>query len=425
VVSPPQNPGFSSSAVLAQLPDGEFKRQFIIDCTNCHQFDAGYAYPQGKPRTREDWVSIVARMVGFAGAATGFPIMSPGRKAESTADWLARHLTGLPREDAPLAPDARRGEAEVREYRLPAERDLPHDVAVDSGGTVIVTGMMTHAMYALDTARGTFTAIPIPVPNANPRAVEVAANGDWWVLLGNPTQMARYAPGTHRWNLYPLWLYGHSIALGKDGKAWFNGHFTRDPEQIGYIETQTGTRRVFDAPPHPALARVPGGPIPYELRLDAMGRVWMSELQGHRVLSYTPGSNAWSSHELPRSVSGPRRFDFDESGALWIPAYAGNSLVHLVPATRATREYPLPRADAAPYVARVHGNTVWIGTNASDEVYAFDIPSGTFTVYPLPSRGAVIRHLVIDPRNRDVWLAYGGSPGIAARIARLRVARTP
>jgi streptogramin lyase len=123
---------------------------------------------------------------------------------------------------------------------------------------------------------------------------------------------------------------------------------------------------------------------------------------------------------MPTTVSAPRRFDIDARGTLWIPTYAANSLVSLDPATGGTREYALPRADAVPYVARVHGQTVWVGTNASDEVYAFDIGSGRWTAYPLPTRGAVIRHMVIDPRNGDVWLAYGGSPGIPARIARLR-----
>ena len=86
------------------------------------------------------------------------------------------------------------------------------------------------------------------------------------------------------------------------------------------------------------------------------------------------------------------------------------------------REYPLPRADAVPYVVRMDGASLWIGTNASDEVYRFDPATGRFEVYPLPSRGAVIRHMVPDPRNADLWLAYGASPGIPARIARLRPA---
>ena len=42
----------------------------------------------------------------------------------------------------------------------------------------------------------------------------------------------------------------------------------------------------------------------------------------------------------------------------------------------------------------------------------------------LPTRGATMRHLAIDPANGDLWIAYGASPAIhPTRIARLRRAR--
>ena len=36
--------------------------------------------------------------------------------------------------------------------------------------------------------------VSIPVPNANPRAVEVAPDGAWWVVLGGPNALARRSP---------------------------------------------------------------------------------------------------------------------------------------------------------------------------------------------------------------------------------------
>jgi streptogramin lyase len=43
-----------------------------------------------------------------------------------------------------------------------------------------------------------------------------------------------------------------------------------------------------------------------------------------------------------------------------------------------------------------------------------------FDAYPLPCHGALVRHIAIDPKSGAVWLAYGASPGIAARIARVQ-----
>jgi streptogramin lyase len=419
-----QHPGVSSAAVLAQLPDGETKRRFIIDCTNCHQIDLGHAYPEGKPRSAERWTQDVARMIGFAGATSGFPIMSARRNADSTAAWLSRTLTSAP--TAPARHDASRATVvatpNVVEYLMPNAQDLPHDIAVDSSGQLLVTGMFSHTLHVLDTASKSFSQHPIPVERSNPRAIEIAANGDWWVLLGSPNKVARYEPSARRWSTFDVGMYGHSVALTPDGKAWFNGHFTRDPEQLGYVEPASSLPRKFDVPSHPTMAKTPGGPIPYELRTAPDGRIWMSELQGNRIVSFDPRNEAFEVYDLPTTVSAPRRLDVDGDGVVWIPAYAANALVRFDPRTRRFQEFELPVNDAVPYIARVDARRqlIWIGTNASDEVYAFDPRAGRFTIYPLPSRGAVVRHLVVDPRNGDIWLAYGASPGIPARIARLR-----
>ena len=77
--------------------------------------------------------------------------------------------------------------------------------------------------------------------------------------------------------------------------------------------------------------------------------------------------------------------------------------------------------DAAPYVVRVdhRRGDLWIGTGAADAVFRFDPRTEQFTTYALPTRGALVRHLDIDERTGAVWVAYGASPGVAARVARI------
>ncbi len=408
-----------SSDWLGRLPDGEGKRRFILDCTGCHQFDSVVVLPEGRPRTEAEWVEAVERMLGFAGATSAFPVISSARDPAATARYLVQTLgEGSPA--GSIHPEPR---AQITEYEMPMPGDLPHDLAVDSSGQVIITGMFSHRMYRLNPSIGTMAEVQIPVAQANPRAVELGPGGDWFVLLGGPRQLARYSIGSRRWSAWPLAMYPHSLAIGHDGRIWFNGHFTRDPELIGSILPSTGRGETAVVPQHPSLGTVPGGPIPYELRLAPDGSVWGSELAGNRIFSYQPGGRRFSTWTLPTPVSGPRRFDIDQRGVLWIPAYAAGLLVKFEPATGRFTEIALPVADALPYVVRVdHGRDVlWIGTAAADVVLRFDIRTNHFTVFPLPSRGALIRHLAVDPRSHDVWLAYGASPGrIAARVARLR-----
>ena len=406
----------ASSAWLSLLPDGEAKRKFILDCTGCHQFDARIARPEGKPRTEAQWEEAITRMLGYAGATTPFPVIAADRDAAATAAWLARHLSAG---EIPAAPVASPARADITEYLMPVAQDLPHDVAVEPDGRVLVTGMFTHRLYRVDPASGGVAEIPIPIPNANPRAIDLDEHGRPWVVLGMPGRVATLADS--QWRSFEIGLYAHSLAIGRGGKVWFNGHFTRAPELIGSVDPVSGKVATYEVPPHPTLAAGPGGPIPYELRAGPDGRIWMSELQGNRVVAFTPRTGKFETFTLPTSFSGPRRFDVDARGIVWIPAYADNRLVRLDPATRRFREIDLPIPDAAPYVVRSdpRDGSLWIGTSAADALLRYRPADDRFDVYPLPTRGALVRHLAIDPERGAVWLAYGASPGIPARVARV------
>ncbi len=399
----------TSSALLRRLPDGVEKRRFILDCTGCHQFDAVIL---GENRTRAEWAEAVERMLGFSGAASSFPVISAYRNAASTAEWLERELAA--NRPVPTGPAPIEGRAEITEFPMSNPGDLLHDLAVDDSGRVVVTGMFSGAMFVLDPATRAVHRVATPGPQ--PRAVELDSGGNWWVLLGSPPQLAVFDVTRRTWRTVALPAYPHSLGLDAQGRAWFNGHFTHDPEIIGWV--QSGAVRTDTVPPHPTMA-----PTPYELRVGPDGRVWMSELQGNRIVGYTPATGVFETFDLPTPFGGPRRFDLDGDGVLWIPAYAANLLVRFDPRSRRFEEIPFPEPDVLPYVARVDRGTglVWIGTAAADAAYSFDPRTRRFTRYGLPSRGALVRHLDIDPRTHDVWLAYGASPGrISARIARLR-----
>jgi streptogramin lyase len=406
-----------SSAWLARLPDGEAKRKFILDCTGCHQFDERIARPAGAPRTEAQWVEAVTRMLGYAGASTSFPVIAADRDAGATAAWLARHLPDGEVADVE-APAAR--PADVREYPLPMAQDLPHDVLVEPGGEVVITGMFSHRLFRLNPESGALAEIAIPVDGANPRAVDRDASGRTWVVLGQPRRLAMVEADT-QWRSWDVGMYPHSLAVAPDGKVWFNGHFTREPELIGYVDPARDTVVTYEVPPHPSMAKGPGGPIPYEIRAAPDGGIWLSELQGNRLVSLDPRSGRFRTYTMPTPHSGPRRFDVDARGVLWIPAYSANLLVRLEPASGRFTEIPLPTKDALPYVARVdpRDGAVWLGTAAGDVLLRYRPAAGRFDVYALPSRGALVRHLALDPKSGAVWLAYGASPGIPARIARV------
>jgi virginiamycin B lyase len=415
-----RDPSIATAAQLLQLlPDGEEKRRFILDCTGCHTFDARMTAPAGRARTAAQWDSATHRMLGYAGATTGFPVIAAAREPLPTALWLSRWITDSSLATVRLSPPD--GSPTVREYLMPMAEDLPHDVAVDRDGKVVITGMFSHVMYRLDPASGAMETIPIPLDRANPRAVVVDDRGAWWVLLGGPRKLARRDPATGEWRMYDIGMYPHSVGVDGAGRAWFNGHFTRDPEQIGFVDGATGTVTVREVPGHPTLAKVAGGPIPYELRVAPDGAVWISELGGNRLVRHDPAPGAFKTFDMPSPHSGPRRFDIDSAGVLWIPEFAAGKLARLDPTTGRFTEWDLPVKDAAPYVVRVDNGRgdLWIGTGSADAVFRFDPRTAQFTTYSLPTRGALVRHLDVDERTGAVWVAYGASPGVPARVARI------
>lgn len=358
--SPDVPASLPATAVLSLLPDGEEKRGFVLDCTGCHQMDVALAFPGGRARTRDEWRAVVSQMLAFAGHRAGFPIMSAARDAERSADFLAAHLTAPPT-DAPAYDDVIA--ADVREYDYPYAMDLPHDLAVDADGCIVVTGMFTHRMLVLDPVTGAYDEVSIPVAQANPRALEMDERGDWWVLLGNPGMVARYRPATRDWRTWDIGLYGHDVRPDGRGGAWFNGHFSKAPEQIGRVDSALAGARLIDVPgPTPDAAG--GGPIPYGMRIAPDGVVWMTELRGNRLVGHDPATGAFRFHDLPTSASGPRRLDVDRAGIVWIPEYAAGRLARFDPATSRFTEYDLPLRDAAPYVVRVDDarGRIWIGT---------------------------------------------------------------
>lgn len=404
-----------SSAYLALLPDGEEKRRFILDCTGCHQFDGRIAMPEGRERTVEEWEAIVRRMVAMAGAGSGFPVISADRDPAATARWLHAALAGR----RPAAGESAAPWRGVTEYPYPHAQDLPHDVAVDAEGRVVITGMFSDRMYVLDPGTGEFSPVAIPVERANPRSLEIGPDGSWWVFLGAPGRVARYSPASAEWASWSVGTYAHEVRVDGAGRAWFNGHFSRDPETIGYVDPATGAVRTFAVPTHPRAAET--GPIPYGLRVSPDGSVWGTELQGNRIFRFDPAAEEFTVREMPLSHSGPRRIAVDRAGNVWIPEYAANRLTRLDAGTLTFESFPLPVEDALPYVVEVDPRTgrVWVGTGAADALFAFDPREGTFRAYPLPTRGALVRHIAIDPASGAVWAAYGASPGIPPKIARV------
>lgn len=411
-----------SSRYLGLLPEGETKRRFILDCTGCHQFDPATIGVDGRLKSHAEWSAWTGQMLAFAGAHTSFPVMAPSRNAQATADWLVAHLGDETRTVPDLAPPEVEADASVQftEYDLPVPQDLPHDLVLDPEGRLVITGQLSGRMYVLDPATGTFEQRSIPVPNANPRALHVDADGTWWVLLGGPEQIARFDPTTGEWQTWGIGMHPHSIV--RDGeRIWFNGHFSKDPEQIGVLDPATGAVMTYDVPSPPMPDG--GSTIPYGLRRGLGGTIWGTQLVGNRLVRFDPAAERFTLYDLPTAYSGPRRLDVAPDGTVWIPEYAAGKLARFDPATETFREYDLPIPDALPYIVRVDAERgwVWVATAGADALLRFFPDEERFAVHPYPTPRSIVRHLDLDSETGTLWLSYGNFPPAHPKIVKAEV----
>jgi streptogramin lyase len=418
--------GLPASALLGLLPDGKEKRRFIIDCMGCHSLNRSIIFKgDGSLLDMPAWKASVEKMLSFSGYNTAFPIMAPDRLAGPTAEFMARYLT-----DASLAEAAARksdirapaGGYTVTEYDLPEQRDFPHDLMLDGRGNVLVTGMFSGMIYMLNPSNGEFTTEAIPTDGANPRALDVDAEGNWWILCGMPRKIARYTVATGNWDFFDIGMYPHSIKVDDDKRVWFNGHFTNNPIKMGFVDGAGGRVETMEVSPV-NMPSEEGGPIPYGLRVGPDGTVWSTELAGNRLIKYVPETKEMKAYEMPSPHSGPRRLDVAPDGVVWIPEFTTGKLARFNPDTESFTEYDFPTSNSLPYCARVNPSTgvVWISQCANDGIARFDPSTEAFVEFRLPTRVAFIRHLDIDPRTGDVWAAYSHSPGLHPRIVRLQV----
>lgn len=414
-----------ANALLSLLPDGKDKRRFIIDCMGCHSLNKRIVFTEdGRLLDKSGWEASVKKMLAFAGSNTPFPIMAPDREAETTAEFVAKYLTEAALAGATAlqtSAAAPAGTYTVTEFDLPEQQDFPHDLKRDGRGHVLVTGMFSGMMYVLDPSSGSFTTRKIPTEIANPRALDVDADGDWWILCGAPMKIAHYSVTADKWDFFDIGMYPHSVMIDAHKRVWFNGHFTNNPILMGFVDSQDGQVETIEVPPlH--TPEEEGGPIPYGLRVGPDGTVWGTELAGNRLVKYTPSTKKVKTYDMPSPHSGPRRLDVAPNGVVWIPEFAAGKLARFDPVAEAFAEYDFPTKNSLPYCARVNPSSgvVWISQCANDAIARFDPSTAAFVEFRLPTNVAFIRHLDVDPATGDVWAAYSHSPGLHPGVVRLQ-----
>lgn len=186
--------------------------------------------------------------------------------------------------------------------------------------------------------------------------------------------------------------------MGRDGIAWYTDQAN---SYIGRLDPATG--KVTDyATPTPASG--PHGIVP-----APDGSLWMA-LFGTNALGHIDvGTGEMHAVPLPDGGARPRRLAVGGDGRVWYPDYArGNFGVH-DPRGGTTREFASPGgARSSPYgIAAGSDGRVWYDEAGTSTIVAFDPRTEKMERLAIPTKGAIVRHMVVDSTRASLWLAPG------------------
>ena len=410
----------SSAAWLAALPDGDMKREFIVNCATCHEIAAGRILKDGKARDAQRWRDAITQMK----ALDVYAVIPPDFNTEKYATWLAANLS--PPRIAKLVPPplARVQNAVITEYPVPKSNELPHDLVVGPDHRIWITAFWNSQIWALDPATGAVENYAVnnaPKTIAQVRALEFDRHGALWMVNGGTSSVVRLDPQTRKFDTYPLPMYPHDLVIDSSGDIWVNDYFA-NKERIARVAAKTGKVTVFPLPSAnlPASA---GVPLPYGLQVDAADRLWSTQLAANTLARFDIKTGHSKLYSMPDSNVGPRRTAIGLDGRVWIPEFNTGRLTSFDPKTETFATFDTGIGAAGIYDVVVDPRTgdVWLGAALASELIHFDRKTHQFTHYPLPTEPAFMRHLAIDPATGDVWSAYSSLPTAVPKVVRLHI----
>ncbi|GAB4142190.1 MAG: hypothetical protein Tsb0016_10380 [Sphingomonadales bacterium] len=433
------DPGFlqriASDRWMTLLPEGEMKREFILNCASCHEIDAGRVLVNGVPRSDVEWepTKCAARektdwlnAVELMRAIDDYNLLPPDFDDARYAAWLAQHLgteqikTLTPR---PAPDPAAMAGIVITEYPLPMDGSLPHDLVVGPDGRIWITAFFYDLIWALDPKTGAYETFKIRPDDAadwgQTRALVFDTAGHLWIVLGGTHELVRLDPRDRSFNTYDVGMYAHSLALDAEGRIWINDYFA-EKERIGVFDPKTETVRHIDVP-SANLSAAEGLPLPYGLQVDKAGRVYSTQLAANTLVLHDIASGQSKLYQMPAANSGPRRPAVGTDGMLWIPEWNTGYLTRFDPKSETFTRFAIGSSALGAYDAEVdpRSGEIWVTGALSASMFLFDPGTASTLEIPLPTNPAYTRHLAVDPKTGDLWSAYSSLPAAQPKVVRI------
>jgi virginiamycin B lyase len=436
--------------------DAETKKHFMLQCAFCHQQGNEFTRME---RTPQVWGDVIYRMISYGSRlSTDDQEAMPAKLSEGYR--RLRENPQLVPDVAPWSPGL--ASATITEWPIGDIMSQTHDMLVAANGLVYVADNIQDRLYETNPQTGEITVYRIPhLPGDAPGGLlagrlktfprhdstsnahslaESARDGHIFITPSAQRRIVEFDPASKAFRLHEIGggFYPHTIRVDGKDRVWFTLALSN---QIGMLDRSTGRFTLYDLPTRgfrewlnvrligvlfrlinwgvplshwlPIDRNATGTPLPYGIDITPDGKVWFARLHTDEIGVLDPDTGDVRMIRTP--FKGPRRLRADSSGNLWIAAFPESAIARYEPSTGKFTRFDLPvlpKGSDTPYslnVDRPRG-VVWVNGNQSDSLYALDIATGSWRVFPLPRRGSFTRDVEFA-RDGTVYTSISNFPG--------------
>jgi virginiamycin B lyase len=417
---------------LASLPGTDAQKGQLLNCVGCHTL----ARPLNSKYSADDFLTtILPRMQGYVNQS--IPAHPQLRRAErlmeergdqrvqvyrGAAEYLASiNLSSHPTWNFELKTLPRPTGAATRviytEYDLPRETIEPHDVVVDSRGTVWYSSFGEQNLGRLDPQTGAVVefAIPEHKPGFPTGLLGLRSDQEGNLWFGNMYQatIAKFDPRTETFRFWPLEGEENIDAAqinmvspqssGVDGKVWAqNNGFAG----VHRLDIASGKIETFE--PFKGAA---GSHNIYDVVPDSKNNVFFTDFRQRHIGRIDAKTGAIKLYEIPTPDSAPRRGSMDAQDRLWFGEYHADRIGMFDTRSEQFKEWLVAPKWSAPYdVTTDRNGEAWTGSMLSDRVTRLNPATGDAINYLLP-RSTNIRRVFVDNSTTPITFWAGNNHG--------------
>jgi streptogramin lyase len=305
----------------------------------------------------------------------------------------------------------------MTEWDLPRPTIQPHDVVVDSRGTVWYSDFGDQKIGKFDPKSGKLVEISTPeLKKGSPfGALSVRLDRDENLWLGMMYQAAIGKLDTKSeklqvWQIPAEWNRPNTqvnmtspLNIGVDGKVWAqNNGFAG----VHRVDLKTGQWETWEP-----FKEAPVGHNIYDVISVSKNNAWFTDIGRETIGRIDAKTKQVTLFETPTKSSGPRRGIMDAQDRIWFAEYRGNRIGMFDTKTERFQEWEVPTPFTGPYDVALDKNAeAWTGSMLNDRIVRVDTKSGQSVDYLLP-RFTNIRRVFVDNKVDPPVLWIGNNHG--------------